>query len=284
MFFLRLLSRLPLPILYLFADFLVLLAYRIVGYRKKVVTQNLRRSFPDKSDKEIEHITKGFYHNLAYVVVEIVKAVTISRKEMQQRVSIKNPEVLQGYIDDGKPVLVLASHQCNWEWVLLGAGAHFNFPMDAVYKPLTENFSEQLMLGIRSKFGGKPIPSNQTVREILKRRSVVRAFGMVADQVPVKEEKKHWVTFLGQETPFFIGAEKIAQLTKYPVLFIRVHRPKRGYYELEFVNISEPPYNKESFDIVEKYAAECERLIRDYPSDWLWSHKRWKYTREQAGD
>lgn len=277
MVLLKFLSRLPLSILYLISDFLSFMTYHIVRYRRKVVYDNVRKSFPEKTEKEVQKIVRDFYTNLSDTVVEIIKAITIDKEDLKQRIVIKNPELISAEKEKGQSILILASHQCNWEWILLGAGAQLEMPIDAVYQRLSEEFSEKLMYGIRSRFGGLPIERDSLIKEIMKRRRETRVIAMVADQTPHRSNKKYWTTFLGRDTAFYQGADLITQMTKYPAFFAGIKRVKRGFYEVEFVQVGQPPYEKGSFDVVENYAKACEKVIVEAPSDWLWSHKRWKY-------
>ena len=160
------LSRLPFFVLYLISDFLAFLAGTVFKYRKKVILENLRKSFPNKSERELEIITKGFYKNLADIVVETIKGLTISQKELDKRVKIVNEDVLVKYLQDNTTNIALASHQGNWEWLLLSCASRLPVNVQAAYKPLRNQFFEKLMFGIRSRFGTEPIPSKQLVRRI----------------------------------------------------------------------------------------------------------------------
>ncbi len=274
---LKLFSRLPMPFLYGVSSIIYVLAYYVLGYRKKVVRENIEKTFPDKTPKEQEKLIRDFYRHLSDVVVETMKAITISKEFILKRVKIRNPEALEAKFAQERAVLVMTSHQCNWEWLLLGCGAYFEKPMDGLYKPLRNKQVDALMLDVRSRFGGKPIAKNDALREIARRSKTARAIGIVADQVPGEFEKKYWTTFLGRETSFFLGTQRIAQLTKCPVMFVGMRKLKRGYYEIFFEELAEPPYEKDSFAVLEAYARAAEKLVSEAPQHWLWSHKRWKY-------
>lgn len=273
----HLLAKLPFSVLYLFADFLYFMLYYVVGYRKKIITDNLKNSFPDKSSGEIKAITKGFYKNFADVLVEILKAFDISKEELIKRTPIKNKHILEDYINSGHSVIAMTSHQCNWEWLYLACCSQFTFPLAGIYKPIANPYFENIVLQMRLKFGGAQIPMEKTLSEIKKRRNIPTAYGLVADQVPIREHQKHWTTFLNQHTAFFVGAERITRIFQYPAIFLEMKRIKRGYYEITLKKLKEPPYIKGSHDLTERYAKCVEELIMDRPQDWLWSHKRWKY-------
>lgn len=278
MWLLKILALLPLWLLYRFSDILYLFIYYLTPYRKKEVLAHLRRSFPDKPEAEIKQIAKKFYRNIADVVVESIKAIRISEPSLANRVVFKNPELLQPWIDKQQSMIFMAAHQCNWEWLLLGSCVHLPFPLDAVYKPLHYQPGDKLMYDIRARFGAKPIAIKDTLIEIMKRRKELRGFALVADQSPLHDEEKYWASFLHQDTPFPVGAEKIARLTRYPVFFVNMQRVKRGYYEVSLELLAAPPYTKQDgYPIIAAYAQATEQQILAYPADWLWSYRKWKY-------
>jgi len=279
MFFLKAFSYLPLGILYLISDLLFLLTYYVVGYRKKVVLTNLRNSFPDKSDDEIKKIAKTFYHSLADFAVELVKSNRLSPEEFKKRVVFKNTEILAPY--QGQTIMYLASHQFNWEWMALSAALHFAKNTDFIYQPLTNASTDEYMIHLRSRFGARPIPSNNAARDVLKGTKEGRGVAIVADQTPQRSAKKYWTTFLNQDTAFFVGPDSIAKLAKCPVFYFACTKVKRGYYQIEVIKIGAPPYERNDYSILENYAREVEKVIQSNPSEWLWSHRRWKYKKEQ---
>jgi KDO2-lipid IV(A) lauroyltransferase len=279
MLFFKLLSLLPFPVLYLISDLLYFCAVYIFKYRKKVIESNLRNSFPDKDEKEIQIIVKKFYRNLTDIIVEIIKTLSLSEKELAKRVT-NHADVPAQYLKEGKSILVLAGHLCNWEWLLLSCSTKTNKDLLAVYKPLHNKFFDKLMLKIRTHTGAIGVPMNNTVRELAKRKNSTSTFGlaMVADQTP-GGDILYWGNFLNQETGFFIGGDKIAKMMNLPVFFVAMKRVRRGYYEVNFKLLKEPPYAKENYDIIEAYHHALENSIKENPSDWLWSHKRWKHKR-----
>jgi len=277
MIFIRLFSYFPFWFIYLFSDALRFFAFRIIRYRRKVVFENLRKSFPDRSEKEIKAIAKDFYKNLSDIIVETAKELTISEEELAKRVIFRNTEELEDYLENNQSVLMVTIHQGNWEWLLLAGCKRFNIPIDAVYMPLSNKKFDQLMIKARSRFGGNPIPVDDTLKEIARRSKVTRAFAMLADQVPAKTASKYWTTFLNQETPFLMGPEQLARFTKYPVFYMNMVRIKRGYYEVKIEQLASPPYTKEGNPIIKKFVERSEKALLDHPSQWLWSHRRWKY-------
>jgi KDO2-lipid IV(A) lauroyltransferase len=191
-----------------------------------------------------------------------------------------NTEVLEEYSNNYQDsVIVLTIHQGNWEWMLHGATSNLGIPIDPVYKPLHNKGVDQMIFDIRSQFGSRPLSMEDSTRDILRRRREFRIFVMVADQAPIRAERSYWSSFMNQEAAFYLGPETLAKLTKFPVLFAQCHRRKPGHYELEFKEISKPPYNKTSHDIIERYIALAEESIREEPESWLWSNRRWKRDR-----
>lgn len=277
MFFLRIISRLPLPILYLFSDFLFFLSFNLVKYRRKIVYKNLKNAFPSKQEQEIRDIERNFYSNLCDYAVETLKLLTISEKDLRKRMIYKNPELVEAYKQKGQSVIYVTSHQFNWEWLVAAGDLYLPIPVDFVYQPLSSKFFDQFSLFIRTRFGAYPIKRAEVAREIIKRKNIVRGVAIVADQFPGHgNDKRYWTTFLNQETAFFLGINQLAYMTQYPVFFAKVSHPKRGYYEIELVPISSPPYEKDNFDMIENYIKATEEVIKKDPAGWLWSHNRWK--------
>ena len=282
----RLLSRLPLPVLYVLAWPGYLLLYHVAGYRKSVVQQNLIRAFPEKSVREITVLAKKFYLQLVQVAFEILKTRHMSAGDIRQRVSVKNPELLREYSNNFQDsVIMLAIHQGNWEWMLHGVQLALDIPVDPVYKPLHNKTLDKLVFQIRSQFGSRPIPLASAARDILRRRREFRLFVMVADQAPTESERSYWTSFMNHETAFYQGGETIATLTGFPVLFAQCRRCARGYYEVEFKEVARPPYSGGEHQITQRYVELAEQAIRSEPHCWLWSNRRWKRQRptsEQA--
>lgn len=277
MFFLRLLSYLPFPVLYALSDFLFFVSYRIVNYRKRVVRRNLRNSFPEKSEKERRQIEKDFYKHLCDYGVETLKLLTISEQELMKRMQFSNPELLADYKAKNQSIFFLASHQFNWEWMVVGASLVFPFDIEFVYQPVKNKFFDRFSLTTRSRFGALGIRRKDVAREIIKRRTKLKGIASVADQYPGYEsDKKYASTFLNQDTVFFYGTNQLAQLTQFPTLYYKVEKIKRGYYLSTPVVIGEPPYAKTSDSVIEGYVRELEKSIQQNPANYLWSHDRWK--------
>lgn len=270
-------SRLPLPVLYVISDGLAGVLTHLVRYRRAVIIRNLSASFPEKTPDEIKRLTRAFYTNLTDVLVETLKGLTISADELQKRVVFRNLAPIQVAYEQQQSVIFLTTHQCNWEWLLLAGCLVLPHPVDAVYKPLANLKIDRLMRSARSRFGGQPIAKDRVLREVLRRRHQTRAIAMVADQTPAGGTARYWVDFLNQKTGFYRAVEQLPKAVNYPVFFVRMKRLRRGYYEAEFVTLGSPPYDKDSLTILPRYAEEAERMIREQPANWLWSHQRWKH-------
>ena len=276
----RLLSWLPFPLLYALAWVSYLLLYYVAGYRKTVVYENLRRAFPDKSGIEITVLAKMFYRQLAQVAFEIVKARRMSKADFRQRVELVNPELVRQYSNNFQDsVIVLAIHQGNWEWMLHGVTSALGVPVDPVYKPLHNKSADQLIFDIRSRFGSRPVSMKYATRDIIRRRREFRLFVMVADQSPIRSERSYWTEFMHQPAAFYLGTEAIAKMTGFPILFAQCRRQRRGHYQLEFHELAQAPYDKNSHEITERYVRMAEQAIRSEPQSWLWSNRRWKRDR-----
>lgn len=277
MFFIRLLSRLPLSVLYGLSDFLFIVSFYLFGYRRKLIQRNLTNSFPEKDATSLKAIEKEFFRNLCDYAVESLKLVSISREELTERMAFRNPGAIEPFRASRQPILFLASHQFNWEWLLVSASANFPMAIDFVYQPVSNKFFDKLTLEMRTRFGAYPIRRNEVARELVKRKDILRGIATVADQYPgYGRDKKFIARFLNQETAFFLGTNQLAHLSQYPAVFYKPKKIRRGYYEAHPVIIARPPYPKDSNVVIEQYVEEVEKTIREYPAGWLWSHNRWK--------
>jgi len=256
------------------------MSYYVAGYRIKVVRKNLKNSFPEKSAAELKMIEKQFYKDLCDYGVETLKLLTISREDLMKRLVYKNPEIAQPFADRGQSIILLTSHQFNWEWLLTSGCLYLPFHIDFVYQKQSSNLFDEFSLESRSRFGAYPVERAQVAREAIRRKNVLRGVAIMADQFPgLSHDKKYWTTFMNQETAFFLGLGQLAYLTQYPAVFFGVKKIRRGYYETEGFVVSEPPYEKDSQQIVEDYVKATENIIWQNPSGWLWSHNRWKRSR-----
>ena len=252
------------------------LSVHVYAYREHVVRENLSKAFPHYDESQLRAVIGAYYRSFAQMLVEIFKSVVMSPREFRRRVRISNLELARELLDRGQSVLLVAAHQCNWEWMLLALSLELGYPVDAAYKPLVDSWAEREMKKLRSRFGSRLVPAKQLLADIIKRRDVVRAVAMVADQEPTTSEHKHWTRFLNRDTAFYMGPEEIARATRLPVFFIGLKRTARGHYEMQFTPLSKPGEATSPGALTERYARLVEAQIHAAPADWPWSHKRWK--------
>lgn len=245
--------------------------------------ENIKNSFPDLGSKERLQLEKRFYLHFMEVFAEFIKSYSFKKHDWEERCKLINPELLRAHLDKVEPILLLSGHTANWEWPAHSISSQIGYPMEFLFKSIEKDSYQGIMYQLRTRHGGFPIPKDLAVREIIKRKNQPRVIGIVADQIPSIGTEKEWVNFLNQETAFYVGAERIATSVGYPVYFCDMVRVSKGKYEVTFKPIAKPPYQGEP-QIIEKFAALLEESIRRNPSDYLWSHKRWKYSRAQAED
>jgi KDO2-lipid IV(A) lauroyltransferase len=276
-------SRLPMWVLYAFSTFLYLLAFYVVRHRHHVIREQIRKVFPDLSDAEQVRIHKRYLRNFCDVLMEVVKSVSMRADDMRDRMRIVNLEAARRHLDAGQSVMFVTSHLCNWEWLLHGMALQLGYPLDAAYKPLHDQWAERLMLKIRSRFGARLVPAKELLADFLKRRGIVRALAMNADQAPVSTDKRYWTQFLGQDTAFYVGADQIARATRLPVLYVSMRRVRRGYYEADLQPLWDGREATELNTVTERYARACEIDVLKSPADWLWSYRRWRLKKPLYG-
>lgn len=276
-------SALPFRVLYMLSDFNYLLMYHVGRYRRKVVRENLEKSFPEKTEAERLQIERKFYRYLSDYMLEDLKLLHMSAEDLCQRMIYKNTEQYLELTEKYGGIIVMIPHYANYEW-LIGMGSVMK-PGDVpvqVYKPLKDKYLNELFKQIRSRFGGYNIPKHSTAREIikLKREGKNMVVGLITDQWPSGD--RYWTTFLGQETAFLNGAERIAKMMNFPVFYCELTKTRRGYCEAEFKLMTEAPKETIEGEITDMFAHELEQTIRREPAYWLWSHKRWKFTKEEC--
>lgn len=274
------LSLLPFWCLYLISDFLYLLIFKIFGYRKRVVYENLRNSFPEKDEDEIHAIAKKFYRYFPDLLVESIKMASISAKEVRERIELLNPEEVYRHIDAGKSVIGVTAHYCNWELAIHSLSLMMDTPELIIYKPLNNKVFNTVHNKIRTRFGATMVPMKQILRHIIKLKNQPHISMFVSDQTPTYQDSDYFMEFLNQDTLVFTGTERIARLTKNPVLYCEIRRKaKRGYYFCKFTTLVENPDAYPEHAITHLQNQFTEQIIRDEPAYWLWSHRRWKRKR-----
>ena len=277
-------SLLPLGILYLFSDFLYLLIYHVAHYRRKVVINNLTSSFPDKSEKEINEIAKQFYAWFCDYIVESIKLLSMSEKEAKKRMRFEGSELIRSSIDSGHSFSLYLGHYCNWEWITTLPITMGNIVQFAqIYHPLENEVMNRLFLHLRGRFGSVSVEMEKSFRTIVSwyKEKKLNGVGYIADQVPGYQSIHCWIPFLNHpDTPVFTGGERITRITESHPFYGYITRPKRGYYVCKFIPIEVDKDSKEKYLITKGYFKLLEQNINDAPQYWLWSHNRWKRTRE----
>lgn len=276
--FFWLVSILPFRILYAFSDLIYLFIYRIFGYRKKVVQDNLKLVFPEKSSKEISTITKKFYHHLCDMIVEAMKSMTISEAEMKKRYTFTNIELLKKLEDQNRSVIIMCGHYASWEWIFI-LQTYVSHKGFAVYKRLNNKYFDRLIKRIRAKYNSHLITTKETITTLKAShaKNELTITGFVADQSPKLNKAHHWNSFMGVTVPIHTGAEMLAKELNQAVVFFDVRKMKRGYYQTTFKTIAEHPKEFKNYEITDIFKSFIEEQIKEQPEYYLWTHKRWKH-------
>lgn len=279
-----LVSRLPFPVLYFFSDILRFFLHYIVRYRRSVLLNNLQHSFPEKSNKEISKIAADYYRNLSDIIVEVIKLHSVKPGKLKDRFDITGLEPLKAEMLNGRSVIVMIGHCGNWEWMGTVLGQLLPFRGFAIVKPLSDKYFNHFMESLRHRINpGSTIPFHNTYRTLIRhKKEMVSFYVFAADQTPVKEEAHYWTNFLNQDTPFYVGFEKISKSLDLPVFFLDIVRTGRGRYNGDIQPITTHPKDTAEHEITDTYIKLLEEAIRRHPDNWLWSHRRWKFTRPEA--
>lgn len=273
-----LVSLLPFRLLYAFSDGVYILIYYIIGYRRKVVKENLNLVFPEKSEQEIKRITKAFYHHLCDMMLESIKSLTISEKEMKKRFTFSNVELLQNIENDKKSIVLMCAHYGSWEWIFI-LQSYMKNKGYAVYKRLKNKYFDGLIKRVRTKYDSYLITTKETVPVLMKAKvnGNLTTCGFVSDQSPKIKKALYWQEFMGIKVPVITGTEMLAKKLDMAVVFFRVKRLKRGYYETTFETLAINPNEFENYKITDAFLKLVEKQIHEAPEYYLWTHKRWKH-------
>jgi Kdo2-lipid IVA lauroyltransferase/acyltransferase len=276
-------TLLPLKGLYIISDFARFFTYHIVRYRRKTVAYNLKKSFPEKSPKELKKIEKVFYKHFCDLFIEMIYLLHASKENAIKMCKFNNIELLQKYYSQGKSVIIVTGHYSNWEGLNLFAN-YLKHIVIGIYKPIANKEIETFMNKYRERYGAVAIPMHDTFRTVMSYHQQKKLFflGLISDQTPAFPEIRYWTTFLNQDTPVFLGVEKIAIKTNQPVFFCNMRRIARGRYEVDIELLCENPKETKPYEITEMHVRALERLIHEAPEYWLWTHRRWKYRRENG--
>lgn len=277
---LYLIALLPFGALYIVSDILHYLL-RLSGYRKKVVLNNLRNSFPSKSHSEIQAISKAYYRYLCDLTLETLKTLRMTELEAREHCVFHSAPWLDALYEQKKSFIIVMGHYGNWEWAGPSFTLNTRFQLVVIYRPLSNPYFEKMLSRMRTRFGTRITPVNLTLRDMIANRSqgLITATAFIADQT-ASRDNAYWTTFLHQETAVFTGPEKLAVKFNYPVVYMNVQRLQRGYYAVVPELLFAEPKNTAPGEISEAFTKRLEREILIDPSFWLWSHRRWKHTRE----
>ncbi len=277
--FLWLISLLPFPLFYKVSDVVFFLVYRLVGYRKKTVTENLNMVFPEKSSEEIENIQREFYRHMCDMFLEMVKSISISNQELKRRFIFTNLDEIKKIRDMDKSIILICGHYASFEWMNALQLYGFDYKGFGIYKKIQNKYFNKMAKNIRGRFDGELITTSEATKTIGKYQNegILGVYGMVADQSPKLARAKNWTKFLGTTAPVFMGAEKLARDLDMVVVYLHVEKLKRGFYQATFVTLSYEPAKEPPFKITNDYLKELEKQIYEAPEYYLWTHKRWKH-------
>jgi KDO2-lipid IV(A) lauroyltransferase len=278
-------TLLPLPVLYIFSDFLYLILYYVVSYRRNVVATNLKNSFPEKTDKELKTIEKKFYRHLSDLLIETFKSTHMTTANQKKRFTYSNLEIIDKLREEKRDIIAVLGHYNNWEWPTL-LPYYLKYKTIIIYKPLQNKYFNSFINNHRSEHGIVLTPTSQVIREIINYRkndiNTVSVF--ISDQIPSKGDIKYWTTFLNQDTAVFTGAGKIASKYDMAMVFFHVQKVKRGYYNLNIELLFDHTAGLSEEVITEKHVRRLEEIIKEKPENWIWSHRRWKHKKPVEND
>jgi len=281
--FLRLIAELfrfvPFPLLYLLSDGFAFFLYRIIGYRVQVMRDNLQRAFPQKNAAEIERILRDSYRNLTDVTLETIKSFTTPVEEIARRCTVRNPEVVNQFLDQGRPVILAGSHYHNWEWTGLSMPPVLHGTVVTAFKPLSNRLLDRYYNRCRMRTGMHMVSMDETYAAMRKYQREQAVFILLGDQSPSSRKSAHWISFLGVETAFLPGTDFLARRFGFPVVYYHIERYRRGFYAVHYLPVWPDPATAGEQDITKACARMLEEAILQAPAGWLWSHKRWKMTK-----
>lgn len=274
-----LISILPFRLLYLFSDFCYVLVYYIIGYRKKVVKENLALAFPEKSEAERLQIEKKFYHHLCDMFCEMIKSLTISNASLRKRFTFTNVELLKAYEQKGQSIMLLSGHYANWEWMNI-LSDYVSFKGFGVYKKLQNKYFDKLVRDIRGKWDAELIPTKKTFKIIKENqdKGLLGIYFMVSDQSPKPQNTYFWTDFMGVTVPCFTGFEVLARRFQMPFIYFKIEKVKRGHYQATFIPLAEENINDlPEYEGTKLFYQELEKQLYEAPEYYFWIHKRWKH-------
>jgi KDO2-lipid IV(A) lauroyltransferase len=264
--------------LYWVSDLLNLILFGLIGYRKTVIMSNLKNSFPEKSDQELHEIQNEFCRYFCDLILETIKTLTISPKVVMERVDFKDMDIFERFYAAKQSVIIVMGHYGNWE---LGGARFSQYPyhqLYVIYHPMRNEYFDRLIYHMRTRLGNKLYRMKETFKSMVKDRGLLTATAFIADQTP-RPDNAYWTTFLNQETPVFTGTAKIGKKLNYPIIYVSIKQPKRGYYSVNCELLVEKPALLSEDEISELHTRRLEQDIQEHPAIWLWTHRRWKHVK-----
>ncbi|CAM1335041.1 lysophospholipid acyltransferase family protein [Tenacibaculum aestuariivivum] len=276
--FIWLISKLPMKVLYLFSNFFFFILYYIIGYRKKIVTSNLKTAFPTKNETEIKQLTKKFSSHFVDLIFESIKSFSISKKEIDKRYKYLNTDLINKYAKEGRSIVLTGAHQANWEWVF-ALPPHININCYGAYTKLQNAYFENVIKKSRRKYGFDGVPTRLFNKKINERQAkgIQSLYILLSDQSPQLARARYWTNFLNENIPVHTGPEILAKKYNLVVINMNTKKIKRGYFETTFELISDTPNDFENYQLTDKFLKITERNIKTQPAFYLWSHKRFKH-------
>lgn len=271
-------SRLPFSILYKFSDLIYFLVYHVIGYRKKTVRYNINHTLTHLSNSEKLEVEKKFFRHMCDMFLEMIKTMGMTEEEMKKRFVITNIDLIKSYEAQGKSVALMCAHYASWEWLITIAN-QINFKSIAIYKKINNKYFDQLIRDIRHQLNAELVETKKTIDLIEKNEAAgIKAFyGFASDQSPQLHRARYWDQFMGHEVPVYTGAEMIAKRFDFNMVFIKVKKVKRGFYEATIVPLVDNPKDYPDYQVTSIFLREVEKQILEAPEYYFWTHKRWKH-------
>lgn len=273
-------SLLPFWMLYVYSDFFFLIIYRILGYRKKIVMENLTGSFPEKSPEELNRICTHFYSHFCDLIFESLKLFSASSKTLTKRMRLINPELPERFYKEGRSIVIVSGHYGNWEWAAIALPSHSSHKAIGIYLPLTNKYFNQKLVEKRGKSGLKLVPIRLVRKYLVANAKELWSYAFINDQSPSNPSRAYWIKFLNRDTATFTGAERYANEFNMPVLYAMIQKISRGHYTLEYKLVTEDPRSLPEQELTKRCSQINEEIIRAKPEYWLWTHRRWKHKKE----
>jgi len=273
------LSRLPMPLLYALCGALAWCTRVLLRLRWKVSCENLHAAFPQLKPRQVRQIAVANYRHFGQLAAELLAATRMDRDQLLARVDLRNVQLLREWLARGRPVLLLASHQSNWDWGMYAMAATLGSALDVAYKPMKSPGADRVLVAMRQRWGVNLVAAKDLLANLLRRRHEVRAIAMLADQSPRTSEHQQWLQFLGRDTAFYAGPEQMARATRYGAIYVSLRRVRRGHYQGECVPLAEAGEALTPGEFTARYARLVERDVLAAPSEWTWGHRRWKHQR-----